>query len=267
MREDNFLFNGRHCLRDFGCLYKEQTSGHIVLPKATYSEYTIAGVSGTVDMGLPPLYAPMEYKGALYPLTPMHSRTERQHLARQITAWLSCGRQRLIFDYEPDKYYLADVRREVSLGYDKWLDGGLPLTMTLQPFAYNLSEDSVTRTMDDTPATLRLSPATGLPAPVSVTVTNTGTAPLQGVTVTLGDKTIALVGMSMTQNRVLHIHMDAPILATIGQKAGEGENALPYVQRLDTLTLRSPQDITVRLAFGAGTPQATVRLACRGRWI
>lgn len=50
VREINFSFDGKHCLRDFGCLYVAKKTRPIS-PASSFQTYKVAGQSGTASFG------------------------------------------------------------------------------------------------------------------------------------------------------------------------------------------------------------------------
>ena len=131
LNEINFSFGGLHCLRDFGCIYVEN-KGHAITPKIRRNEYDISGTPGTILMpgDLPET---LEFDGTLFFVRDPPSQAAAQQQLRRIAAWLTNGRQRLIFDYEPLRYYMASVDDELNWGFSDWIDGGMDVTFTAQP--------------------------------------------------------------------------------------------------------------------------------------
>jgi len=82
------------------------------------------------------------------------------------------------------------------------------------------------------------------------------------VTVAVGGKLAIFSGLTLAAGETLLIDMEAPIDATIGTTS-----ALDKTTRFDYLTASGPATVTVTLAFGSGTKQATVKAHARGRWI
>lgn len=261
LNEINFSFGGLHCLRDFGCIYVEN-KGHTIAPKIRRNEYDISGTPGTILMpgDLPET---LEFDGTLFFVRDPPSQAAAQQQLRRIAAWLTNGRQRLIFDYEPLRYYMASVDDELNWGFSDWIDGGLDVTFTAQPYAYALDETTASATTSGTSAQVNFVLATGAPAPIRAEVLNTGTAPIAGVTLTAGGNAVQLSGMNIASGDALLIDMEPPI----GAAFSDGENALPYAARFDYLTARhGPQSISATLAYGSGTKGAKITIKARGRF-
>ena len=259
--QTGFTFDGQHCMTHFGCVYVEQNAGRTITPAITANEYQIGGTSGTVRFD-GQVYAPIERKGALYPLTRPVSDASAQQKARALSAWLANGRKQLIFDYETSKYYMAEMLTGSIWTAAQWMDGGLEIAMLCQPFAYSVSQSSASVGMG-TSGSMTLSVSTGVEAPVSFRVTNTGSAPIASVTLTVGSKRVVLSGMNMAAGSVLNISMEPPIGAVIGNAS-----AMQYASSFDYITLTTSATIGVAITYGAGTTKtATVQAFLRGRWI
>lgn len=261
--EINFSFDGRHCLRDFGCVYVEK-GGHTTTGKPVYDEHEIAGASGTVMMDAPALFKPFKLSGTLYKWGDIGSQREAQHLIRRLSAWLSAGRKPLKFDYEPGRYYMAQLDGETKWDYAGWIDGGQNIAFRCQPFAYNVRADSATATTNGGGVDMTLVVDTGQPAPVEIEIANTGSAPITGVTVTMGGKTVTLAGMEMADGASLLISMEPPV----GALFSGGVNALSYATRFDILRARPGANaVSAVLTYGEGDRGARVTATARGRFV
>lgn len=262
LNEINFSFGGLHCLRDFGAIYVEK-SGHAIAPAIKRNEYDIAGMAGSLAMpgALPET---VTFSGSLYFLHSPPSQAAAQERLRRVAAWLTNGRQRLIFDYEPLRFYMASVDGALKWSYSGWIDGGLDVEFTAQPYAWAVNETTASKDTTGTSAQLDLTLDTGVPTPLGIVIQNTGTAPITGVAVTASGKQAAFSGMSIAQGDALQIDMEPPI----GAVFASGDNALPYASRFDTLTAsRGAQVIGVALTYGSGTKGAKITARARGRWL
>lgn len=134
LNESGFTFNGRHCRRDMGCWWIEK-DGHQISPEVQRNEYEIAGVSGSILMDGATRKG-LTFSGTLVMAQEPETQTEAQEKLRALMAWLDCGRQRLIMDYEPGRYYLAQVDKSTTWSLKNWFGGELSVTFTAQPFAY-----------------------------------------------------------------------------------------------------------------------------------
>lgn len=257
LRETGFSFDGRHSRRDMGLLYVEK-EGHIAIPEIKRNSYQIAGMSGTLLLS-GEAWQPFNLEGSLFPAVEPRTQADAQDMLRSISAWLTGGRKRLIFDYEPAIYYMAELSGTSKWTLRNWFGGELQVRWTAQPYAYNVDEDSAS--IDVTSGgskTVTLRVYTGLPAPLKLTVKNTGSAPITRVS--FGG--ITLAGMSLTANQTLVVDSEAPA----GAKIGSNTNALPYATAWQPYMVNNGNNtIYVNLTFGSGTAGAKITASARGR--
>ncbi len=263
LREINFSFDGKHCLRDFGCIYVAK-SGRPVSPASSFETLKIAGQSGTLTFGDDRTHELMRHSGMLYLMETPPTQAAAQRIYRRITAWLKAGRRPLIWDYEPDKYLLAEVPAGVHFDEAGWIDGGLAIELLCQPYAYAMRPSEARATLGSSgTATIPLPLYTGEPAPVCCELTNSGTAAITSVTITIGGKKASLAaGLQLLPGQTLAIDMEPPIGAHIGEA-----DALPYVTRFEHLVAAGTTTAIITATYGSGTKKADVRLTARGRWI
>lgn len=256
LKETGFTFGNKHSRRDMGLIYAEK-DGHIAIPEIKRNSYSIAGMSGTLLMS-GEAWQPFTLEGTLYPASEPATQADAQDLLRDVAAWLTGGRQRLIFDYEPSVYYMAELSAASKWSLKNWFGGELQVRWTAQPFAYNVEED--TATVDVTSGgskTVSLRAYTGAPAPLKLTVKNTGSAPITRVS--FGG--ITLTGMNITANQTLVIDSEPPAGAMIGST-----NALPYCTAFQPYMVNNGYNyIYVNLTFGSGTAGAKITASARGR--
>ena len=261
LRESGFTFNGVHSRSDMGMLYAEK-DGHIFIPKIRRNEYEIAGVSGTVLMD-GETWGVITFEGTLYPAQERPTQAQAQALLRQVSAWLTAGRCPLIFDYEPNVFYLAELSAQSKWSLKNWFGGEISVKFDAQPYAYNVAEDSVTGTGTGRAVTLNINVHTGHPAPLKLVIENTGSAPITAVS--FGD--IAFSGMNLETGQTLAIDMEPPIGAVIAGSGGTTENALPYATAFAPVYLSSGANrIYIQLTYGTGTKGVQATASARGRW-
>lgn len=257
LRETGFSFGGTHT-RDLGLIYAEK-DGHIMVPRIRRNTYEIAGHSGNVLLS-GETWETFRFEGTLYPERERATQAEAQTLLRQLGVWLSSGRQRLIFDYEPDKYYLAEISDEVGWSLKNWFGGEIGIVFEAQPFAYNVEKDETTLEWTGQYPAPVVQLRTGAPAPLELSVLVTGTAPLTRLRVNGG--VIDLNGMSVTQGKTLRISLEAPAGAEI-----DGENALPYADAFAPVYLvNGDNTVNLSLTYGSGTKGVTITAGARGRY-
>lgn len=261
LNEINFSFGGLHCLRDFGCIWVEE-GGHPIAPDIERDEYRIAGMAGSVDFGND-LPGTLLFPGALYLERDPPSQAAAQEQLRRIAAWLKEGRQPLIFDYEPGRYYIASVKGSLEWNYKGWIEGGLNLVFEAQPYARAVNETRAKVTTGGTSASIPLTLDTDKPAALGLELLCTGTAPIIGFTAAAGGKQVIFEDMSLGTGQSLLIDMEPPI----GAVFSDGENALAFASRFDPLwAYEGPQTISVSLSYGTGTRGAEVTAKARGQW-
>ena len=251
-----FSFGGVHSRDDMGLIYAEK-DGHVMIPEIKRNAYSIAGMSGTVLMP-GEAWQTFFLEGTLYPAEEPRTLSDAQALLRDIVAWLTAGRQWLIFDYEPGVYYLAEISTAAKWSLRNWFGGELPIRFTVQPFAYNVEENTNTVEITGSSATVQLSVETGQPAPLKLTVENTGTAAITRVTV----RGITLKNMSLANGQTLVIDCEPPMGAVIGS-----QSAMQYATAFAPALLDNGVNrIPVTLGFGSGTTRANITVSARGRW-
>ncbi len=256
LSETGFTFGGVHSRDDMGLIYAEK-DGHIAIPEIKRNAYQIAGMSGTVLMP-GEAWQTFFLEGMLYPAEEPRTQAEAQQLLRDITAWLTAGRQQLIFDYEPSVYYLAEISTAAKWSLRNWFGGELPIRFTVQPFAYNVEEDTWTSSITGTSTTIRLSVDTGQKAPLKLQVENTGNANITRVTV----GGITLEGMSLPRGQTLVIDSEPPVGATIGN-----QSAMSYASAFAPVMLdNGMNNIPVTISYGSGSAGVKLTASARGRW-
>lgn len=181
--ESGFSFNGKHC-RDFGCMWNED-DGRVIVPETLRGEYEIAGRSGTVLLPGETRRC-FNYSGVLTMMQEPASEQEAQTRLRTLAAWLSAGRCKLAMDYEPSRYYWAQLDGRQTWTAKEWFAGQLKVKFLCQPWAYAVEETTQAVAGVSSESTiLGINLATGQPAPLRLTVTNTGSTAITGIS--MGD--------------------------------------------------------------------------------
>ena len=261
--QSGFRFGGKHCMHDFGLLFVEDSGGRAVTHARRINEYQIAGASGTIRFP-GEAFDTTTLSGSLFPLESPADEAAAQALMRQVDAWLYGPRDRLIFDYEPDKYRLAEVTGESKWSYSDWMDGGLEIEFIIQPFAFALFPTTAGGTVTGSAEYDFTVPGTE-DAPLEAQITNQGASALTGAQITLGGKSWIFQGLSVAQDGTLTISCETPIGATITQGSAT-ENAMPKAARFDLLAGHGALTAGVTLTFEGGSGSASVSLSARGRW-
>ena len=216
--ESGFSFNGKHC-RDFGCMWSED-DGRVIVSETLRSEYEIAGRSGTVLLPGETRRC-FNYSGMLTMMQEPASEQEAQTRLRTLAVWLSAGRCKLVTDYEPSRYYWAQLDGRQTWTTKDWFAGQLKVKFLCQPWAYAVKETTQAITgLSSESITLNAVLITGQPAPLRLTVVNTGSTAITGVSV--GDG-VQLSGLHLAQGQSVTLDFEPPIGATLST----GDNALP----------------------------------------
>ena len=258
--ESGFSFNGKHCRRNFGCTWSED-DGRIIVPEIQRSEYEIAGCSGTAL--LPgETRRNFNYSGALTMVQEPKSEQEAQKQLRTLAAWLSAGRCKLVMDYEPGRYYWAQLDGRQTWTAKDWFAGQLKVKFLCQPWAYAVEETvQVAAGVSSESTTLGISLATGQPAPLRLTIENTGSSAITGISV--GDG-VQLSGMHLAQGQSVTLDFEPPI----GAALSTGGNALPFASAFRSIKLQNGSNaLQVRLTWAESNGRsASITAAARGRW-
>lgn len=257
-KETGFTLGGLHSRDDMGLIYVEK-EGHIVIPEIKRNEYSIAGVSGQV-LFPGETWQPFFLEGTLYPAREPKTQAEAQRLIRRVTAWLTAGRVPLIFDYEPEVFYLVELSAATKWSLRNWFGGELQVRWTAQPYAYAVTPDTATAETTGNSCRVTLRVRTRHPAPLNLIIDNIGQAAITRVDV---GSSVSLRGLDMWAGRVMTITMEPPIGVEIG-----GESALSHAAAFDPILLDAgDHTVTVNLTYdGNGDTQAQVTASVRGRW-
>lgn len=246
--EVNFTFNGLHCLRDFGCVYIADKT-RTISPETERSEYSIAGVPGTVLMNDRPNHKPYTMTGTLVPMKTPATMQAAQQLARDVAAWLKTGRHQLCWDYEPMHCHEAEVTAAIKWNTNAWIDGGIAVTFTVQPYTRDLTPAVTQKSAAAGTTALLVAVNTVDPCPVSLTIKNTGSSPITRVVVAdpAGHTVELSKNLSLAVGATLSLNMEPPIEATIINGSSVA-NALPHAVKFDQLQLTEPGNLTVTLS-------------------
>ena len=108
-------FNGRHS-SEFGLVMFSRNRP--ILPEPKIVAEDLPGMDGEYDFSAANPDGEVKYKPRMQDIDftlKERNPTRLRVKANQIAAWLSCGEQILIFDDEPDKFYLAMVANKLDL--------------------------------------------------------------------------------------------------------------------------------------------------------
>ena len=168
---DSFLFGGVNMLKDWGI------RGYIVdglIPAKKTRQLDIPGRDGVYDFGSK-YYKNRALKVRCDTMRG-HSREEIRRLARVLST-----RSRIVFWNEPEKYYVGELQNQVELTYLGSAGHAFELVFDCEPFAYGASRttywSNTTGNVVGYAGTAR--------TPAVLTVKNAGTAPIQGLVVSI----------------------------------------------------------------------------------
>lgn len=255
--ENGFTFGGEHSYNNYGLMYQEKDAGHTAIPQIRRNEYQVAGQSGTLLLPGQE-HRVMTFSGTLYPHDEPRTQMDAQALIRRVQKWLTAGRRQLIWDYEPQVYYLAQLSKAGEWSLKNWFGGQLDIAFEAQPYAYAVQE-SVFTGSGSGEIEIQASMSTLWDAPAVIRITNTGSAALTGVSI--NDGQIAFEGLNLAQDSVLTISSEVPIGAHAGASA---ENALPHCTAFRPLALKQGANTVTVAATGATA--VSIEIRARGRW-
>lgn len=159
-----------------------------LLPRKRNDEFTIPGRHGTLVFG-DGIYDKRYVRMELYIINDLECEdggnwTDFREKVRGVASWLS-GSGLLIFDDEPDKAYNAEIYEDVGLSeWENYPVGTIQITFECQPFAesvyYNQVNQEVTKSGAELEAPVNGTQKTGC----IITIKNTGTNTIQGITIT-----------------------------------------------------------------------------------
>lgn len=258
LRETGFTFNGKHSYNDFGLIWSEKNAEHQAIPQPEWNTYEIAGEGRSVIFP-GGNSRQLRFSGSLFPHDEPPTQADAQQLLRDVQRWLTAGRQKLIFDYEPDKYYWAQLGSQATWSLKNWFGGELALSFDAEPCAYAVAETVFTATgTSAAPIAIDCSMVTLRPAAARITVANTGGSALTGVSINNGQ--ILFNGLGIAQGGGIVIDCDPPV----GAVFSDGSNALPWCGGFRPLQLTHGMNtVTVEVD---GASSVTVSIAARGRW-
>ena len=174
-----FTFNNQHS-SSFHIVMK--SVNRTLLPAKRRDGYAIPGRDGTYYGSDTPDYenrqiiVRISFRGEAHNLESLRERI------RKIAKWLSATSGQLIFDDEPDKAYTASVDSGLNLNQlMTW--GECELTFNCQPFAESVQYLTEVKDITKNDDTLTVSVDGTQDAPCIITIKNTGTTNITGITI------------------------------------------------------------------------------------
>ncbi|NLI05384.1 MAG: hypothetical protein GX483_09020 [Actinomycetaceae bacterium] len=210
---NNFTFAGKHCHNDFGLIFVPNKQD--LLPKMELYKNKISGKEGTIR-AVGNVLSEKQYSGDLYIVNKNNpdkllTQSEIQARLDEVKYWLyKTDRERLIFDSNSSRYYLADIEKEVTVSYDKWANGVIDVNFTLQPYETSIEPFSVVENIT-TSGTISISNYvhSNFDTNFKLNVVNTGSTAINKFTLVVNatnDKVVIDLGkhsLSMIQGAVL----------------------------------------------------------------
>ncbi len=261
--DNGFTFDGKHSLADWGVIAIKDQKRTIAAPGEVLS-YEVGGLAGTMAFGDEQRLREYNVTVRLYAARELGSETAATQLWRQLTGWLTVGRRKLIWDSEPDKYVMAECTELVG-DPSGWIEEGLKVTFKVQPYLRSIRPDRLQMVIADGDwhdGTMYVN--SGLPAPVELRVTNTGSVAITSVHAVVGSGGVRLDGLDLQAGDMLSISMEVPASAEILRTDGTIDNALPYSAQFDILKARGDTEVSVKVE--GDNARAEVVLSARGIW-
>ena len=131
-------FNGRHS-SEFGLVMFSRNRP--ILPEPKLVAEDIPGMDGEYDFSAANPDGEVKYKPRMQDIDftlKERNPTRLRVKANQIAAWLACGEKELIFDDEPDKFYLATVSNKLDLDNQILSIKKFTVHFKCRPFKYGL---------------------------------------------------------------------------------------------------------------------------------
>ena len=260
---NNISFDGYHCREHMGLIYVPDKPEQLIAPQTIYS-YSISGSPGTTAYGDQHIIREYNLSGTFYPARDIDDEAEARRLWRGIAQWLGVGRRKLVMDSEPDKYIIAEVQSMDNDEYG-WIDGGLHVTWLCQPYHWVLHPDELSLIVTGS-ASSDWCVETSLPAPVDVSIVNSGTVAVTSATVFVDSKCVVFEGLELLPDERLDITMMTPIGAVITSEDGEKISAMPMMKTFDQLLASGKVKISCALNFAASGGSAILQLKAHGCW-
>lgn len=178
MSYNGFTFNGQHS-DNFKIIMR--SDDRTVLPAKRRDGYVIPGRSGNYYDKAETDYDNRQIKVQISFRGEMHSLESLREQIRRIAKWLSAGNAQLIFDDEPDKAYIASIDAGLSLTQlATW--GQCELTFNCQPFAESVQYLTAVKDMTQNNDSLTVDVTGTQDTPCIITIKNTGTTNITGIT-------------------------------------------------------------------------------------
>lgn len=277
-KADNFTFNGKHCLNDMHCMFV--LTSKTAVPQISPFKYEVSGRTGTVrydDDSL--ILSEGAIRGTLYfvnqvqdgEMLAFEDAEERMH---EVASWLACaGRAEFIWDSDVTRVYQAEVEKESLFDREKWSNGKIGITMTIQPLAMDKSAASVTKALSlaagaatQMDISAALPRGAGYETPLVVSIKNTGSSAITDLSIYYTDMTGTEQqmrfyggGFSLSAGQTLTVDGE-DISSFVGST-----NAGKWLYAGDYPRVK-PGAFTIKLKTAAAS-SVSVTVTARARWI
>ena len=131
-------FNGKHSFNDLGLIMFSQNRP--ILPEAKIITEEISGKDGEYDFSTVNPDKRIKYKNRSmeikFTIKERDLITLRQK-AHSVAEWLACGEQNLIFDDDPNVYWIAKVTNKVDLEHQIIITKEFTVYFSCKPYCYS----------------------------------------------------------------------------------------------------------------------------------
>lgn len=204
-------FNGKHSFQDFGLVMFSKDRPLLPEPKIITED--APGIDGELDYSSVNPDGETKYKDRPLEIEFTLKEPDPRYLrikAREIAAWLACGEKQLVFDDEPDKFWLARVANRLDLENQIVSLKRFTIQFKCRPFAYwGQTTDNLILDSDillDSDIRLDEEYSFSITGVTTVEVNNVGTRDTKPVIEVTGQFTtlaITVNGKTMTYNEAL----------------------------------------------------------------
>ncbi len=162
----SFNFLGKDSYADFGIHIERRP----VIPKPQRNiEYIeVPGRSGSLKVD------DESYKDIVIPVQCGFRNTNVASKAEEVKSWLDGGEGQLIFNNQPDRYYLAHVSEQMDIRQEFKILGKFVVNFRCRPFQYDTNNEVITLTLPGTvfnPGTLNSEPIINVTGSGDITLT------------------------------------------------------------------------------------------------
>ncbi len=273
----NFTFDGKHCLNDMHCIFKQDSLA--VLPEVMRTAYEIAGRSGTIryDDGLARL-TEKQMSGTFYLLdadssTKLMTGQAVHDRIHAIASWLiNAKRAQLILDGDAGRYYEAEVIDTGEISYEDWANGAITVTFTLQPYCQDIASKIVNNAISLSAAawkdfSLSAVGNVGYTTPMVLSIKNNGSSAISDLRILYYDEDNAEKAMRFYGNSFVLSAGQTLVINSLTYDATIGSTqALKYINSGDFPVVTPKGSKKIRLYSNVATT-LDVTVTMNPRWL